>query len=259
MSKLFYNAICCFAMGAILLSSCGEKRATENALSETENTLSESSNTLSESEKAEGWTLLFDGTTTDGWHLYNRGEVPSAWVVRNGELACLPADSSLGIEHGDLVSDKEYENYDLRFEWKISEAGNSGVFINVIEREDLPKAWVSGPEYQLLEDTNPDFAADEKKRAGCLYGFYPQKNDAPTQPLGEWNQSRITQENGKIEFYLNDILTAEEDFNTEAWKELVANSGFKTYPEFGKATKGRIGLQDWSKGISFRNIKIKEL
>lgn len=245
MLKPFYAPIFSLLIGMTLLSSCAEKAVTENA--------------LSESEQKDGWTLLFDGKTSDGWHLYNRGKVPSAWVVRDGELQCLPADSSLGVEHGDLVSDKEYENYDLKFEWKISEAGNSGVFINVIEREDIPKAWASGPEYQLLEDTNPEFATNPEKRAGCLYGFYPQKNEAKTKPQGEWNQARIKQENGKIEFYLNDILTAEEDLNTEAWRELVANSGFKVYPEYGKATKGRIGLQDWSKGVSFRNIKIKEL
>ncbi|MFC0181663.1 protein of unknown function [Pseudarcicella hirudinis] len=214
-------------------------------------------NQLSAKEKKEGWKLLFDGRTSKGWHLYNKGKTASAWVVKNGELKC---DATIpDVEREDLVTDKEFENFDLKFEWKISKEGNSGVFINVVEREDIPKAWASGPEYQLLEKSHHDYAFSAKKRPGCLYGFYEQKNPAPDKPVGQWNQSEIKQVNGKIEFYLNGILTASEDLNSENWKTMVANSGFKTFPEFGKHTKGLISLQDWSKGISFRNIKIKEL
>lgn len=218
---------------------------------------SASPNKLTTKEKKEGWILLFDGKTSKGWHLYNKGKLASAWVVQNGELKC---DATIsGVEREDLVTDKEFENFDLKFEWKISKEGNSGVFFNVIEKEDIPKAWASGPEYQLLEKSHHDYATSIKKRSGCLYGFYEQKNPAPDKPTGEWNQSEIKQVNGKIEFYLNGVLTATEDLNSETWKNLVANSGFKSFPEFGKHTKGRISLQDWSKGISFRNIKIKEL
>jgi hypothetical protein len=212
-------------------------------------------NSLSKEEKEEGWDLLFDGQSLNGWHLYNKGQGASSWKVINNELYCDPVDKS---ENSDLVTDKEYENYELQLEWKISEKGNSGIFINVQERPELPTAWTSGPEYQILEETHHDFP-NEKKRAGCLYNFYPQLNTAKLHPLNEWNHSRIVQKNGKVEFYLNDILTAKEDFTSQAWKDTVAKSGFKTYPEFGKYTKGRIALQDWAKGFYFRNIKIREL
>ncbi|MGR3809747.1 3-keto-disaccharide hydrolase [Jiulongibacter sp. NS-SX5] len=218
---------------------------------------SQQKNTLTQQEKKEGWELLFDGKSTHGWHLYNKGKIPSAWVVKRGELICDP--KIFDAEREDLVTDKDFENYHLKFEWKISKEGNSGVFLNVIEREDIPKAWASGPEYQLLESSHHDFEASDKKHSGCLYGFYAQKNPGPDKPAGEWNQSEIIQKNGKVEFYLNGVLTATEDFNGENWKSLVDNSGFKTFPEFGIHTKGKISLQDWSKGISFRNIKIKEL
>jgi hypothetical protein len=201
--------------------------------------------------------LLFDGKTTNGWHIYNKGIVPSGWIVQNDELHC-KADAQ-NVEHGDLVTDKEFRNFDLRFEWKISHAGNSGAFINVVERVDIPAAWASGPEYQLLEKSHADYATSEKKRPGCLYGFAPQINSIEPRPFVEWNQSRIKQENGKIEFYLNDVLTAEQDLYSQEWKDMVANSGFKDFPEFGKSTKGHIALQDWAKGVAFRNIKIKEL
>ena len=211
-------------------------------------------NKLSKMEKQEGWTLLFNGKTLDGWHVYNKGKAQSAWIVQDGELYCRPGVTD--VEHGDLLTDQEYENFELAFEWKISKEGNSGVFINVQEKASIPTAWASGPEYQLLEQTHHDYATSEKKRPGCLYGFAPQKNPVEPRPAGMWNQARIRQMNGKIEFYLNGVLTAEEDFKSPEWTEKVANSGFKSFPEFGKHTKGRIALQDWAKGIAFRNIKI---
>lgn len=212
-------------------------------------------NTLSSREAKDGWQLLFDGQTTKGWHLYNQGTIASAWEAKDGELHCIPAGEK---EHGDLVTDKKFQNFELKFDWKISKEGNSGVFINVLERPDIPTAWASGPEYQLLETSHHDYDK-ETKRSGCLYSFSPQVNKADLKPLEEWNSSEIRQKDGKVEFYLNGKLTAQQDFNTQEWKDAVANSNFKSFPEFGKHTNGQVALQDWNKGIAFKNIKIKEL
>ena len=95
----------------------------------------EQHNIISDQEKKDGWALLFDGKTMNGWHLFNRGNIPSAWSVDSGNLVCNP--HAKNVKHGDLVTDDEYENFDFTFEWKISHAGNSGVFINVQERPDL--------------------------------------------------------------------------------------------------------------------------
>lgn len=214
-------------------------------------------NQLSENEKKEGWKLLFDGKTFDQWHIYNKGDTASVWVVQNEELYCRPLTTA-GL-HGDLVSDEIYKNFEFVFDWKISEGGNSGVFINVQERPEIPAAWASGPEYQVLDVKHPDYTTNPKKRAGCLYGFYEQRTTGLEAPTGEWNTSRIIQNNGIVEFYLNGTLTASQDFNTHEWKEMVAASTFSRFPEFGKYTEGKIGLQDWAKGISFRNLKIKPL
>ncbi len=216
----------------------------------------DSPNQLTPEEQKEGWTLLFDGQSLNGWHLYNQGNRPSAWKAENGELVY--RSDSARVEHEDLVTDKEYENYDFRFEWKISEEGNSGVFINVVERKDIPTAWASGPEYQLLDSLHPDYAINPKKRPGCLYNFTEQKNPVPARPAGEWNEGRIVQQNGKIRFFVNGMLTAEQDLTTENWKEMIAASGFSYFPDFGKVTKGRIGLQKWYKSVAFRNLKIRE-
>jgi len=212
-------------------------------------------NKLTEKEIQEGFKPLFDGKTLKGWHLYNQGNIPSVWKAQNGELRCIPGTNAA---HGDLVTDAKFKNYELRFEWKISKEGNSGVFINVLERKDIPTAWASGPEYQLLDKTHYDYEK-EMKRSGCLYGFSKQLNNAETFPAGNWNHSIIRQQNGKIQFFLNGVQTAEQDFNTAAWKEAIASTSFKNFPEFGKFTSGQIALQDWNKGMSFKNIRIKEL
>ena len=212
-------------------------------------------NSLSKTERAKGWQLLFDGHSTAGWHLYNGTAQFTVWKAKDGALVCDPLDKSGA---GDLVTDQEFKNFDLKFDWKLPKGGNSGVFVNVLERKEIPTAWASGPEYQLLDDANLDFA-QPKSRSGCLFGFAPQKNPVKTKPTNTWNHSEIKQVNGKVKFYLNGILTAEEDFASKAWADKVAKSHFNKFPEFGKNIEGRITLQDWSTGVSFRNIKIKAL
>ena len=210
-------------------------------------------NTLSEKEKEEGWSLLFDGKSLVNWHVYNKGNAPSAWVVQEGILYC---DPNSDATKGDLVTDQEFENYELIFDWRIEKAGNSGVFVNVQERPDIDATYHSGPEYQLLEDSHADFDKP-LKRPGCLYTFFPQKNFVHTKTTGQWNHSRIVQKDGKVVFYLNGVMTAEVDFHSKEWKAMLPKSTFKNYPEFGIHSKGRIALQDWSRGVAFRNIKVR--
>lgn len=216
-------------------------------------------NTLTESEKKDGWVLLFDGKTTDGWHLFNHPTKTPAWAAVNGELTS-DTNEKTGIR-GDIISDKIYENFDLLFEWKIAKEGNSGVFINVKEDTSYMATWTTGPEYQLLDNAHVKlgYLKDGKRAAGAIYGVTPLKNNVDPKPFGEWNLSRILQEKGKISFWLNGVMTGEEDINSERWKTLLAGSSLKTFPDFGKFTGGHIGLQDWAQGVAFRNVKIKEL
>lgn len=219
----------------------------------------DANNRLNTDEIAAGWQLLFDGKTTSGWHLYNEGKIKSAWNVKNGELVCDPNIEK--VERGDLVSDNQYKNFDFSFEWKISEAGNSGVFINVQEAAEFPTAWTTGPEYQLLDNANMsmEYLQDGKHSAGCVYSLSPLLNEVQPKPSGQWNQSRILQQNGVITFWLNGIETGHEDMKTDRWKQLIAGSKLGNFPSFGKAIQGKIAFQDWSKGVALRNIKIKEI
>src|SRR3954468_4227818 len=104
---------------------------------------SEEHNILTDQEKKDGWNLLFDGTSLNGWHVFNRGNIASAWSADSGNLVCNP--HAKDVKHGDLVSDKQYQNFDLSFEWKISKGGNSGVFMNVQERPELGTTFSTGP------------------------------------------------------------------------------------------------------------------
>lgn len=237
----------CFLSGLFILSNSGFAQKNSQY------------NVLSSVEKAEGWQLLFDGKSTSGWHLYNEGNIKSAWTVINGELVCDPTIEK--VERGDLVSDQVFSNYDFSFEWKISKAGNSGVFINVQEAPEFPTAWTTGPEYQLLDNANmpKDYLITGKFSAGCVYSLSPLLNEVQPNPAGEWNTSRILQQNGVITFWLNGIETGHEDMKTDRWKQLIAGSKLGNFPSFGKAIQGKIAFQDWSKGVALRNIKIKEI
>jgi hypothetical protein len=214
-------------------------------------------NTLTKAEKEAGWSLLFDGKTTEGWHMFSKPTMQHAWKAVNGELTTASSDTT--GTHGDIVTDGVYENFELVFDWKIAREGNSGVFINVQDDTSYMATWASGPEYQLLDNPNmqPGYLDGGKKGAGALYGLAPLTNPVEPKPAGEWNTSRLMQVNGKINFWLNGIMTAEEQIGSERWKGLVANSKAAVFPDFGKMTKGHIGLQDWAKGVSFRNIKIR--
>ena len=214
-------------------------------------------NTLSAQEKQEGWVLLFDGETTNGWHMFSKPNMKHAWKAVNGELTT-NTNNSAGT-HGDIVTDEVYENFELVFDWKIAREGNSGVFINVQDDTSYIATWATGPEYQLLDNPNmqPGYLDGGKKGAGALYGLAPLKSPVEPNPAGEWNKSRIMQVNGKISFWLNGTMTAEEQIGSERWKGLVANSKAAVFPDFSKSIKGHIGLQDWAKGVSFRNIKIR--
>ncbi|WP_422859931.1 3-keto-disaccharide hydrolase [Flagellimonas sp. S174] len=215
-------------------------------------------NELLDVEKERGWRLLFDGESLNGWHLYNKPDSTqfSGWQVKDGALYCNATDETKVF--GDLVTDKEYENYELVFDWQMALRGNGGVFINVKESLEYRATYQTGPEYQLLDPAHSD-TNTPLKRPGCLWGISPQINNVEAKPTGTWNTAKIVQQNGNIEFYLNGRLTAKEDLTSSEWKNKVANSNFKDVASFGKTTRGKIALQNWYFDSWFRNIKIREL
>ncbi len=212
-------------------------------------------NMLTKQEKKEGWELLFDGTTTNGWHKYGNKPIGAAWKVADGNLFF---DASLKAEGGDIVSDKEYDNFHLKYDWKISPNGNSGVIFYAQEDPKYRWPWQTGPEMQVLDNNGHPDAKIIKHRAGDLYDLIASSKET-VKPAMEWNQAEIKCVNGKLDFYLNGENIVSTTLWDDNWKKMVAESKFKNSPDFGKYQKGRIGLQDHGDNVWFRNIKIRKL
>ena len=204
-----------------------------------------------------GWTYLFDGTSTEGWRGYNKGTFPSeGWITEDGTLRHVA-----GAGGGDIIYDKKFSNFELSFEWKISDGGNSGVFILA---QEIPEQaiYMSAPEFQILDnDKHPDakLGINGNRTATSLYDMIPA-NPQNTKPAGEWNSAGIIVNNGKVSYLSNGETVVEFTIWTDEWYAMVANSKFKDWPYFvNPAKEGYIGLQDHGDDVWFRNVKIKEL
>ena len=204
-----------------------------------------------------GFKLLFDEQSTTGWHSYGKTTVGSAWKVEEGVLHFDPAAAKDG-QGGDLVTDKEYENFHLKLEWKVAANSNSGIIFYI--NEDLAKyknTYETGLEMQVLDnDGHPD-GKIEKHRAGDLYDLIKSSSE-PVKPVGEWNSVDIVCKFGKLTMLLNGVKVVETTLWDDNFKTLVAGSKFATWPGFAAFKKGKIALQDHGENVWYRNVMIKE-
>lgn len=242
-----------YTMNAIPAGLLGEKRTAPLL----------TANTLTEAEKAAGWKLLFDGKTMKGWHSYGKTAPGKDWLVQDGAIYLnAEARNKAGwqaADGGDIVTDESFVNYELRLEWKIAPCGNSGIIYNIVEDPSKYEyVWHTGPEMQVLDNACHPDALIEKHRAGDLYDLIACKYET-VKPAGQWNKARLVNRNGKVEHWLNGRKVVEVDMTGEDWKKLIAGSKFKDMPAFGKATSGKISLQDHGDKVWYRNIKIREL
>jgi 3-keto-disaccharide hydrolase len=222
-------------------------------------------NTLSSQEKKDGWKLLFDGKTTNGWHSYGKQTVGKIWSLKDGAFYLdAEAKKSLGDgEAGDLVTNEEYENFDLKLDWKIGPKGNSGIIFYI--QEDTAKyhdTYNTGMEMQVLDNGTPirkghDDSRLYTHRAGDLYDLLASKE--ADHPQGEWNHIEIKCVKGKLDFYMNGVHTLSLTIWNDYWKKMIAISKFKDMPGFGTFKKGKISLQDHGEDVWFKNIRIKRL
>jgi hypothetical protein len=222
-------------------------------------------NTLTAQEKKDGWKLLFDGKTTDGWHSYGKQTATKAWSVKDGAFY-LDAEALKSLGNGaggDLVTNEEYENFDLKLDWKIGVKGNSGVIFYIHEDAvKYPDTYETGMEMQVLDNGTPIKLghADAKlytHRAGDLYDLLASKE--ADHPQGEWNRAEIISKNGKLDFYLNGVHTLSTTMWNDYWRQMIAISKFKGMPNFGTFKKGKISLQEHGEDVWFKNIRIKRL
>jgi hypothetical protein len=206
-------------------------------------------NTLTPAEKNDGWKLLFDGTTLKGWRGFQKKKAPDGWVVESGAITRVaPA--------GDLITDKQYRDFELSLEWNISEGGNSGIMFRVTEGSEA--TYETGPEMQVLDDARHPDGHNRLTSAGAAYGLYA----APTgivKPAGEWNQVRLLVKGKHVEQWLNGTKVVEYELLSPEWEAKVAASKFRQWPGYGRAPKGYIALQDHDSRVAYRNIKLREL
>ncbi len=219
-------------------------------------------NTLTAAEEADGWQLLFNGENLDGWRDYNGDSLTNGWRVVDG---CIQASGEGGDASGYIVTDKKYANFELVWDWKLTHGGNSGMLYHVIENPKFPVPYVTGPEYQLIdnegwEEVNAPAKLEEWQKLGVDYAMHlPDYDKMHVNPVGEWNTSKIVFDNGHVEHWLNGEKILEFEAWTDDWFAKKASGKWGDATEYGLAHEGVICLQDHGDPASFRNIKIKEL
>ena len=209
---------------------------------------------LAQTNKTDDYKSLFDGKTTKGWHTYLKPTAESAWKVVDGTLLHTPQEEG----EGDLLTDDEYENFELSVDWNIAKGGNSGIIFDVHEDPAFHNTYDSGIEMQVLDNVN---ASDNKKDnhlAGSLYDMKAPSENA-VKPFGEWNTAVIRKQNGHLTFWLNGVKIVETQMGSDEWQTMLDNSKFKTWKNFAQYPKGHIALQAHGAQVSYRNIKIKQL
>ena len=255
-------------VGLLLSCNTAKKEKAEEAQEEPEVVETETvvaNNTLSEEEKADGWQLMFNGETSEGWRSYGKDTFPTGWVVADGMIHCPGSGrgEAGGKDRGDILYGTKFQNFHLKLEWKISEGGNSGIFYLGQESDDLDFIWKTAPEMQILDnEKHPDaqMGTNGNRQAGSLYDLIPA-DPQNAKPVGEWNQVEIMVYKGSVWHKMNGEKVVEYHLWTPEWNEMVAGSKF---PELNEnwadvATEGYIGLQDHGDDVWFRNIKVKAL
>lgn len=208
-------------------------------------------NVLTDAEKAEGWKLLFDGKSTAGWRGFKNKVVPAGWKAIEG---CLVRVGS----GGDIITDEEFDDFELKLEWRISPGGNSGIFFRVGEADDLRYVWETAPEMQVLDNSEHADGRSPLTSAGSNYALHAPTKDV-TRPVGLFNEVRLVVRGGHVEHWLNGEKIVEYELGSPEWKKLVEGSKFRSMPRYGSLTKGHIALQDHGDRVWYRNIKIRPL
>ena len=276
----------CLALGALVaLVSCGS--STKQATEETEENAAPAYSTMDKEQvdlskfkvDDEGYIVLFDGSSLEGWRGYGKDEVPTRWSIDDGCLKFSGTGTGEGQQGdgGDIIFAHKFQNFELSFDWKVSKGGNSGVFYLIQEvttEKDgetiLEPSYISAPEYQILDNANhPDaqLGVDGNRQAASLYDMIPAKPQN-AKPFGEWNKAKIMVYKGTVIHAQNEQNVVEYHLWTPKWTEMLKASKFSPNGDFpiayellnnmgGENHEGYIGLQDHGDDVWYRNIRVK--
>ena len=205
------------------------------------------------------WVSLFDGKTIEGWHSYHHDGIVG-WYVEDGAMT--PDGTG-----GDLVTNNEYENFDLEFEFKIPKGSNSGVVYKVMDDPNIKSTYMSGPEYQVIDDkgyldgNGKLYNLKDTQMTGANYDVQPPSDFGLVKTPGEWNKGRIMVNNNHIEHYLNGKKVVDYQYGSDEWKAMVAKSKFADWAYATPHAKGKIALQNHNpkERVWYRNVRIREL
>jgi len=209
---------------------------------------------LTPAEKAAGWTFLFNGSSTDQWRGYKQDHFPTkGWNVEpDGTLHVIANGGG-----GDIISKSKYSDFEIAIDFKISSKANSGIMYRVTE--DNPAPWMTGPEFQILDDAGYDENPTDSTSVGGCYALYSPSQKKKTKPVGQFNHARIIIKNNRVTHFLNDAKILQYDLDSQDYKDRIAESKFAQYDGFGLQPTGHIALQDHGHDVWFKNIKIREL
>ena len=225
------------AVMLISLLSCSETKKATNQSSSNDN------------------TTLFNGKTLEGWRTF-QNKPTDAWSVKDGVLYCKPRSADKTDKRSDLITENQFENFDLSLDWKISPQGNSGILYMVTESHS--GAHLSGPEYQIIDDKNFPSKLEDWQKTAANYAMHTAPTAQP-KPVGEWNHTRIVVNKGHVEHWLNGEKVVDYQLWTDDWKKRKTEGKWKDASGYGMSAQGHIALQDHGSEAWFKNIKLKQL
>jgi hypothetical protein len=242
------------AMMAVIIS-CGKSNNKDPKVLYAELDKKAAPNTLTAKEKKNGWQLLFDGKSKDGWHGFNMKVFPDCWALEDGSFTM---NSQGGAENQDIITNKKYRNFALSLEYKLTKAANSGIIFQVAEDTIYKFPYETGPEFQVIDHENWPDKLEDWQINGANYAMYPPMAK-PFKAVGEWNHLFLVVNGNFVTQILNGVVVVQYEKNSEDWKKLRNSGKWSSFPDWGNYDEGYISLQNHGTKVWYRSIKLKEI